>query len=643
MTIANDFYENLKKISENEPLVANFLKNNLHYHDGLTFDNILNAYEVYVSELSKSDKEKLSTVFWEQIKIFGTPIIEDNLQDDSKCNVYFLFPKDKLSASLEEPNTKKALYLQGDFHGYGSTDGRQELLELPGTGIMWRKDSMPKEALVVYKYIEVEPGRRGIKPEPELPPFFTSDEGFTPRKTNTAIFPEISPSMCSDEYSKHISPYPGFEWGDKIFRVNTNPNLARILGKPIDWPNLLSTEKPSETKNFVYHTTLYSDQAGDLHHSGVKITKQYHDDLNDSNGYKLSLKSVSSFDELDTNTLGKKPYLIKDEETDEYKIWGYKNNTWQLTDIDSSKIPLNWEEKQTVFVTTTDSIFKTLSKGHTPYLPYANFTRDIQIFTPASGKIDDVIVINDGIPYLITGMLDYFDKMDIENTALVFVHALPGLKTTLSKEAGEAYDKDPSTKLPGMGIRMVDYKHGIDQYVDFIANKLFPQLKNEINIPDDPNHRIMIGSSLSGTASIYIASYPNLFGGVIAQSPSPDNREILSKRPKEMLINRNIQLSCGTFEHPDYAGANANVEYARELSNKLKISKPFTSEYGHQFIAWNEELKESLPKVLNAMHNVKVTKNPPLLSQSIFLTSRKISDTAKETEKKLTNYRPDKK
>ncbi|MBX3708535.1 MAG: hypothetical protein KIT56_01440 [Gammaproteobacteria bacterium] len=83
-----------------------------------------------------------------------------------------------------------------------------------------------------------------------------------------------------------------------------------------------------------------------------------------------------------------------------------------------------------------------------------------------------------------------------------------------------------------MGVRLVDYKHGMDQYSDFIANKLFLKLKDEIGVPDDPRHRIMIDSSMSGTASLYIGlKHLDLFGAVIAQSPSPDNREKLSEIP----------------------------------------------------------------------------------------------------------------
>ncbi len=519
MTIAQDFIKKLQDTTGREPLSPKFWEDTSHLIGKPTFQDVLYKYAEYCRSLSPPQKEEMDKIFWEQVKaIGGTPIIEDSLDSEVECDVYFLFQKENLAESTETPGTKKDLYLQGDFHGYGSTDGRQRLLELPDTGIMWHKDSMPKEALVVYQYIQVEPTHRGKKPEPELPPFFNDDEELVPLTTNTAIFPDIPQSQCTDKFSTHTSNFPGFSPAI-IIRVSADSKHAHIPGKPIDWPSLLSTEVPIHPKHFVYHATMYSDNEGDLHRSDEKVKQHYHDDL-------------------------------------------------YYSDSSAS--------------------------------PYANFTRGLQVFKPASGKIDDIVVVNDGIPYLMTGILDHFEKMVAEkklsaNTAFVFINPLPGLKKTLFTEA---FDKDPSKDLPGMGVRLIDYKHGIDQYTDFITNKLFPLLEKEISAPTDPSHRIMIGSSLSGTASVYIGlKHPDLFGAVIAQSPSPDNRAILSKIPREMVTGRNIHISCGTFEHPNYAAANANIEYATELSHKLGILL-HTGAHGHEFKAWNEELEQSLPTAL---------------------------------------------
>lgn len=530
------FVRGLQKATGKEPLPIKFW-DNYSEKNTYTFQNVLDKYAEYYKNLSlPQQQEAMSQLFWEQIKAIGTPIIEERLDSNQECNVYFLFPKDKLLVSTDsnpQETVKNDLYLQGDFHGYGSIDGkdgqeaqdcRQQLLEFEDTGIMMRKDSIVKNAILTYQYIQVEPNYQGTAAQPECPPFFTQNKEFEPLPTKDSEFPKISKIECEDEYSTHASPYffPGML--EKIVRVNTDTKEAHIQGKTIDWSNLLRTTTPdsNNTNNFVYHDAFYSNKDGDLQRCEALVTEQYHDDL----------RSLSP--------------------------------------------------------------------------PYSEFTRAIQVFKPSSGQIEDMIVINDGIPYLITGIMEHFEKMVAEkklspNTALVFINPLPGLETTLSKEEKNAFYQDPSAKLPGMGVRCIDYKHGIDKYTDFIANKLFPQLTDTdkgITVPD-VNHRVMLGSSLSGTASIYIAS-KDLFGAVIAQSPSPDNRAILSTVPIEKLTGKNIQISCGEFEQSKFAAANNNLSYAEELAEHLG-TEPLIRPHGHQFVSWNEELENSLPQVLHQM------------------------------------------
>ncbi len=80
-------------------------------------------------------------------------------------------------------------------------------------------------------------------------------------------------------------------------------------------------------------------------------------------GYNLFLMSVTSFDELDTSKLDKKPYLIKDNQG-EYRMWGFKNNKWQLTAINKA-IDLEWKEDQTVYISPQqDEVSKALKTAH---------------------------------------------------------------------------------------------------------------------------------------------------------------------------------------------------------------------------------------------------------------------------------------
>lgn len=80
-------------------------------------------------------------------------------------------------------------------------------------------------------------------------------------------------------------------------------------------------------------------------------------------GYNLSLMSINSFRELDRNSLGEKPYLIKDNQG-KYRIWGYKGNRWQFTDINNIEIDFEWEQDKTLFISPGDEIFNALKKGH---------------------------------------------------------------------------------------------------------------------------------------------------------------------------------------------------------------------------------------------------------------------------------------
>ncbi|MDX2346985.1 MAG: serine hydrolase [Legionella sp.] len=485
-----------------------YLENTPH-----TFQDALNQYAEYYAALNPAQQKAMSLIFWEQIEAIGTPVIED-IEDinniENNCAVYFLFPKSKMHAGSD-------LYLQGDFHGYDTTDDRSRIGEFENTGIMLHQDTMPRDAVLTYRYIQLDKSLRNKTPTEhhgseivETPPtvFFpeTTQEkpDIIPPQTedaNDKFWP--GNSRLLDEYSTHRAPFIGSS--ETIFCVNANPERAHLSAEVVHWPSLLSSENPENSdkseKKFMYHDRLYSDLNGDLQHVDAPITEN---------------------------------------EASEH----------------------------------------------------SEFTRAIYVFKPTSGKIDKLVFVNDGVPYLLTGAMTSFENMAEQgklspNTAFVFVTQLPGLLKTIDAD-------DPKANMPGMGARTIDYEHGIDQYADFIKNKLLPGLETkDFILPKDPNNRRMIGSSMSGTAGIYIASkYPDLFGTVVAQSPSPSNRSILKpiiKNYDASAPRSNILMSAGLFEQLGYA-ENTNLFYARELSKKLNIpleEKP----HGHQFVAWVEELE----------------------------------------------------
>src|SRR3990167_3717329 len=156
MTIAQEFINKLQEATGKEPLPKKFWEDYSDHERSPTFQDVLSQYAEYCKTLSQSQKDWFSKVFWDQVKAYGTPIIE--AREDGQSEVYFLFPRAKLSESVDNPGAKKELYLQGDFHGYGSTlKDTQELTQLPRTDIMWRSNTMPRDALVTYYYVQLEP------------------------------------------------------------------------------------------------------------------------------------------------------------------------------------------------------------------------------------------------------------------------------------------------------------------------------------------------------------------------------------------------------------------------------------------------------------------------------------------------------
>jgi enterochelin esterase-like enzyme len=272
--------------------------------------------------------------------------------------------------------------------------------------------------------------------------------------------------------------------------------------------------------------------------------------------------------------------------------------------------------------------------------PYSEFTRAIHIFKPTSGHVDNLVFLNDGVAYLLTGAMTQFESMADKgtlspHTAFVFVNPLPGLLKTIDAT-------DPKAAMPGMGERTIDFEHGIDQYAGFIADKLYPALNTKAFKLPDSSHRIMVGSSLSGTASIYIAlKYPALFGCVMAQSPSPSNRSILSHMVKTYdasTPHSDIVMSAGEFEQLGYA-ENTNLFYARELSKKLHIPLEENA-HGHQFLAWIAEFEQSLPHALQQEEAVAPPSQAAQSSTQDFKDSLSKLKSRSEEESPADNLTP---
>lgn len=528
MTTASEFLKQLEMIGETDPLISGLLATIQSRSNDLSFEDILTGYAHYSDELPDVEKKKLSTIIWGQIKLFGTPIIEYDAQDSSQCKVYFLFPKDKLE-------NNDALYLQGAFHGYGGLRQRNMLSELSTTGMMYRIDSIPTNALLNYQY---------------------QQEGG---------------SSLIDDYSIHGNVYHHRYAGGIMLRVTPNrdeSHLGKRLGQQEEenyWANVISAKRVDLGNHFNYCTTLYSDL----------------------------------------------------------------NNTFQTCD---APLPQRVDIYNPVPADLTQIPDEDLTGS-----PYANFTRAIHVFKSVSdeAQVKHVIVFNDGRPYILAGMLEQAEKMVnagklSSDTALIFIDTLQGLAKTMP-----GIEKDERFNLGGMGVRIIDFDKGRDAYIAFLK-KLFAYLKNTLAIPDESRSRVMVGASLSGTATIYVAlTEPALFKAYITQSPSPSNDEILMG----LISNHeaNIQLSCGVFEQPQFNDAETDCyNYAKQLEARFGLAFDQKSFHGHNHAAWVVDLEKSLPVLLEANRVLakQSFKSPAVSAQSFFspspTTTQENSDKSKD-------------
>ena len=113
MTISQEFIKRLKNATGKEPLPIKFWEDYSSNSDTPTFQDVLDKYADYYKGLSVAQQKEMSKIFWEQVKDFGTPIIEE--KSDGQSEVYFLFPRSKLSDVDDKPGTKKSFIFKVTF------------------------------------------------------------------------------------------------------------------------------------------------------------------------------------------------------------------------------------------------------------------------------------------------------------------------------------------------------------------------------------------------------------------------------------------------------------------------------------------------------------------------------------------------
>ena len=613
MTIAQEFIKKLQEATGKEPLPKKFWEDYSDHERSPTFQDVLSQYAEYCKTLSQSQKDWFSKVFWDQVKAYGTPIIE--AREDGQSEVYFLFPRAKLSESVDNPGAKKELYLQGDFHGYGSTlKDTQELTQLPRTDIMWRSNTMPRDALVTYYYVQLEPKYGNKKATDFYGDVAYQPPSFFPVK-QSEIPADKPPAKTQEELQVADALFNGSWYG--LALMSSLDDIANAKDGVV---YLSEDPKAYYVKGMQQQATLPQD---------IDLTN-LEEKLENVEFKQTVLAITSKAGHTRPNS------VLIDEFSNYHKIYDSKSSFFRVDpdkDLSDLGLPVENTDLGTFFSDLRNKARVSLVSKDDKILDYpvnpedlSKFSRSIHVFAPpGDADLDQAVIIHDGNYYLLGNTAERMKQLLSENTAVIFIAPEDGIEAEAKAKGVEFSATDA---LEGMGTRTVDLKYRVDEYAGFIHNELLPELvKRGIKIPDDPDKRVLVGSSLSGTASIYMGmSHPEWFGKVVAQSPSIDNRikieEIMNAGKKQP--SPEIFLSCGTLECPAHA-KNLNLPFAEELAEYLNVEL-HSYPHGHQMEGWSPQLVEEALPALGLSLQAKGSLKPADVATS------KSTDSAEMTE-----------
>ncbi len=422
-----------------------------------TFREFLEKYSAYFSK-PDSDKQKthLANAFWKLIDTIKMPVVE--LADDGSYQVHFLYRK------TQDELAGNNLYIQSDYHGFGSTLETQRLNPVGTTDVMCVTTKMGsefKDALIAYHFVEA-PHAYANKSAAEI-----------------GVIPEGQRLL--DPRSKHHNS----DGGENQFCLNSENDVTPWRGTDnLTWP----TFQDVRADDSLIHFRHKSD--GEIVRDRIDIEKDVH---------------------------------------------------------------------------------------------------SIQILKPTDDDVKKIVIINDGLAYLLCDGVNRLQEMaDREKCAFIFISPGKGLG-------------DENTD-PLSGVRGIDYHYGIDQYNNFVLNQLLPELHRQNIIPHErPTNMTIVGASLSGTAALQMGlTHPDRFSQVIAHSPSSNNKWMIDSTPNvnEAAKRVQIDLEYGLFETIDYAQNPAILPYGQELAKSLGI-KLHIGVHGHQYEPWMHDLViRSLPAML---------------------------------------------
>ena len=213
--------------------------------------------------------------------------------------------------------------------------------------------------------------------------------------------------------------------------------------------------------------------------------------------------------------------------------------------------------------------------------------RDVIVYTPARFRRNrrySLLVVHDGIDYLNYASL----KTVLDN----LIHALEVPQLVV------AMIQSPD--------RLREYA-GDDRHAAFIADELFPFLRAEYPLIDDPRARCLMGASFGGVASLHTAwRHPGLFGNLLLQSGSfafsdlgrhrrgpvfdPVVRFMNAFREEPGLPAERIYMSCGIYESLIYENRSL-IPRLQEQGVEVKFEE---ARDAHNWENWRDRLRTGL-------------------------------------------------
>lgn len=167
-----------------------------------------------------------------------------------------------------------------------------------------------------------------------------------------------------------------------------------------------------------------------------------------------------------------------------------------------------------------------------------------------------------------------------------------------------------------------------DQYLNFLVHNVRPTIDTHYRTLNDPRNTLIGGSSMGGICSLYAATDTNVFGAVMAMSPSvgraPNYRDALPGKPK-----RPVRIYMDTGNSEGLVGDDPKVDYWDQpwtACDHLSFAGYTHNEdflmrigcgHGHNETAWRERLPNAFRFLLDARdepNRIAQEETPPVLS-----------------------------